>query len=182
MNRSFPWVRLLASRLWVFDPWLLLILMAIAGVGLATLYSAVGGSDGRFADQVRNFGIAFGVMWVVAQSSPRLLQRRPFPVSPPLLRRPLPGTCPTSWPSGNPPHHAVRITEIRARWQFGHTGLVRSWQVLHVQFAQCAHRSDSAFARHSGVSNHAGLLPIQQYVLVGLRPGHLGHLRYQHAF
>lgn len=78
--RKLPTLRFLASRLWVFDPVFLLLLMAVAGVGLTTLYSAVGGGDGRFADQLRNFGMAFLVMWAVAQLSPQLLQRLALPV------------------------------------------------------------------------------------------------------
>ncbi len=68
------------SRILVFDVWLLLTLLAIGAVGLATMHSAVGGTGGRFAEQVRNFGIAFVVMWLVAQASPQLLMRLAVPV------------------------------------------------------------------------------------------------------
>ncbi len=69
------WLRAAAGRIWVFDPWLLLILCALTAVGLATLYSAAGGGIGRFDSQVRNFGLAALVMWLVAQASPQVLQR-----------------------------------------------------------------------------------------------------------
>lgn len=74
------WLQLLLNRLWVFDVWLLIILTAIAAVGLATLYSAVGGGTGRFDTQLRNFGLAALVMWLVAQLSPRVLQRVSVPL------------------------------------------------------------------------------------------------------
>lgn len=63
------------SRVFVFDPWLLLILMVLAGIGMSTMYSAVNGTDGRFAEQLRNFGVALAAMWVVAQASPQMLMR-----------------------------------------------------------------------------------------------------------
>lgn len=68
------------SRVLVFDFWLLLVVVAIACVGLATMHSAVGGTGGRFAEQVRNFGIAFLAMWLVAQIPPKLLMRLAVPV------------------------------------------------------------------------------------------------------
>lgn len=63
------------SRVLVFDPWLLLVLLVLTGVGLATMYSAVGGADGRYVEQSRNFGIALAAMWLVAQASPQMLMR-----------------------------------------------------------------------------------------------------------
>src|SRR5690606_33330920 len=75
-----PAVRQILSRIFVLDPWLLLLLMMISAIGLATMYSAVGGSGGRFAEQIRNFGIAFGAMWSVAQASPQALMRLAVPV------------------------------------------------------------------------------------------------------
>src|SRR5690606_17917498 len=63
------------SRIFVFDPWLLLILTLLAGIGMSTMYSAVNGTDGRFAEQLRNFGVALAAMWVVAPASPQLLMR-----------------------------------------------------------------------------------------------------------
>lgn len=77
---KWPGWRFLWSRLWVFDPVLLALLTLLTAVGMATLYSAVGGGDGRFADQSRNFGLALLVMWLVAQASPQVLQRVAPPV------------------------------------------------------------------------------------------------------
>ena len=68
------------SRVLIFDVWLLLVLVAFAGIGLATMHSAVGGTGGRFAEQVRNFGVAFLTMWLVAQASPQMLMRVAVPV------------------------------------------------------------------------------------------------------
>jgi len=75
-----PAVRQILSRILVLDPWLLLLLVAISAIGLATMQSAVGGTGGRFAEQVRNFGIAFVAMWLVAQASPQMLMRLAVPV------------------------------------------------------------------------------------------------------
>ncbi|MBN9476483.1 MAG: rod shape-determining protein RodA [Bordetella sp. SCN 67-23] len=64
----------------VFDAPMLLILMALAGIGLMSMYSAGGGFDGRFADQLRNYGIALLAMWLLAQLSPQTLMRLAVPV------------------------------------------------------------------------------------------------------
>ena len=45
---------------------LLLILALLSGLGMTVMHSAVGDTDWRFADQGRNFLVAFAVMWVVA--------------------------------------------------------------------------------------------------------------------
>jgi len=75
-----PLVKRALGRVFVFDPWLLLLLLMLCAVGLATMHSAVGGTHGRFAEQVRNFGLAFGAMWFAAQASPQMLQRLAGPV------------------------------------------------------------------------------------------------------
>ncbi|MDX3905937.1 MAG: rod shape-determining protein RodA [Pigmentiphaga sp.] len=59
---------------------MLLILIALAGIGLMSMYSAGGGFDGRFADQLRNYGIALLAMWLLAQLSPHTLMRLAVPV------------------------------------------------------------------------------------------------------
>ncbi|GAA5232689.1 rod shape-determining protein RodA [Verticiella sediminum] len=69
-----------ASRVFVFDVWLLLLLGLLACVGMATMQSAVGGTHGRFAEQLRNFAIALAAMWVVAQATPQLLMRLAWPI------------------------------------------------------------------------------------------------------
>lgn len=73
-------IKRVLSRVLVFDPWLLLVLVAISAVGLATMQSAVGDTGGRFAEQVRNFGIALAAMWLVAQVPPKWLMWVAVPV------------------------------------------------------------------------------------------------------
>jgi len=62
-----------------FDWPLLLILVMFAGLGLTVMHSAVGSTDWRFADQSRNFLIAFVAMWAVALTPPPLLMRLALP-------------------------------------------------------------------------------------------------------
>lgn len=59
----------------VFDWPLLALLVIMALLGLTIMHSAVGGTDWRFADQARNFLIAFAAMWIAAALSPPLLLR-----------------------------------------------------------------------------------------------------------
>jgi rod shape determining protein RodA len=58
--------------------------MAIAGMliglGMLVLYSATYDMPTRFYDQLRNFGVALLVMWVVAQVPPQTLMRLAVPV------------------------------------------------------------------------------------------------------
>lgn len=65
----------LRRMLSVLDWPLLVLLLIMALVGMATMHSAVGNTDWRFADQLRNFLIAFAVMWMVAILPPRALLR-----------------------------------------------------------------------------------------------------------
>lgn len=58
-----------------FDWPLLIILMLMAVLGMTVMHSAVGDTDWRFADQLRNFGLAFFAMWVVALIPPPKLMR-----------------------------------------------------------------------------------------------------------
>jgi len=74
------WRTVLLRTVAVFDAPMLLILMALAGIGLMSMYSAGGGFDGRFADQLRNYGIALLAMWLLAQLSPQTLMRLAVPV------------------------------------------------------------------------------------------------------
>jgi len=69
------WRTVMLRTVAVFDAPMLLILMALAGIGLMSMYSAGGGFDGRFADQLRNYGIALLAMWLLAQLSPQTLMR-----------------------------------------------------------------------------------------------------------
>jgi rod shape determining protein RodA len=63
----------------VLDWPLLALLVVMALVGMATMHSAVGNTDWRFADQLRNFLIAFVVMWCVALLRPTwVLKAAPY--------------------------------------------------------------------------------------------------------
>ncbi|GAA4339216.1 rod shape-determining protein RodA [Pigmentiphaga soli] len=84
IDRADPFGRIAwRSLLWrtfaVFDAPMLLILALLAGIGLMAMYSAGGGFDGRFADQLRNYGIALAAMWLVAQFPPQTLMRLAVP-------------------------------------------------------------------------------------------------------
>jgi len=74
------WRTVMLRTVAVFDAPMLLILMALAGIGLMSMYSAGGGFDGRSADQLRNYGIALLAMWLLAQLSPQTLMRLAVPV------------------------------------------------------------------------------------------------------
>lgn len=67
---------LLAARAFLAFDWpLLIILTLMALLGMTVMHSAVGDTDWRFADQLRNFGLAFFAMWVVALIPPPQLMR-----------------------------------------------------------------------------------------------------------
>lgn len=72
MKRIVYW---LTRALTAFDLPLLALLVLMTLLGLTVMHSAVGGTDWRFADQSRNFMIAFGVMWLVAMMPPPLMMR-----------------------------------------------------------------------------------------------------------
>jgi rod shape determining protein RodA len=54
---------------------LLALLVIMAALGMVTMHSAVGSTDWRFADQLRNFLIAFFIMWSVAMLKPTYIMR-----------------------------------------------------------------------------------------------------------
>lgn len=62
-----------------FDWPLLLILMMFAALGLTVMHSAVGSTDWRFAEQSRNFMIAFFAMWAMAMIPPNWLMKLALP-------------------------------------------------------------------------------------------------------
>jgi rod shape determining protein RodA len=64
----------------VFDWPLLLILLMFTALGLTVMHSAVGSTDWRFADQSRNFLLAFAAMWAVALIPPDILMRLAVPI------------------------------------------------------------------------------------------------------
>ena len=49
-----------------FDWPLMIVLLLLGATGLLVMHSAVGGTDWRYADHLRNLFIGLGVMWVVA--------------------------------------------------------------------------------------------------------------------
>lgn len=55
---------------WRLDPWLLLLLGLISGVGLLVLYSASGHDEGAVIAQAKRLGLGFVVMIAVAQAQP----------------------------------------------------------------------------------------------------------------
>ncbi|MET0186020.1 MAG: rod shape-determining protein RodA [Achromobacter sp.] len=71
---------ILLRVLTAFDWPLLFILLMFATLGLTVMHSAVGSTDWRFAEQSRNFMIAFACMWVVALAPPRLLMKAAVPL------------------------------------------------------------------------------------------------------
>jgi rod shape determining protein RodA len=64
----------------VLDPGLLLILAGICGISLVVQYSAALDFPGRMFDHVRNFLLAFTVMWIVANVPPQTLLKVALPV------------------------------------------------------------------------------------------------------
>ncbi|KAG1316998.1 hypothetical protein G6F62_013148 [Rhizopus arrhizus] len=62
-----------------FDWPLLAILMMFAALGLTVMHSAVGGTDWRFAEQSRNFIIAFFAMWTMSLIPPKWLMKLALP-------------------------------------------------------------------------------------------------------
>ncbi len=67
--------QILARVFGAFDWPLLFVLMLMAFMGLLIMHSAVGDTDWRFADQARNFVLAFIALWVVALTPPRWLMK-----------------------------------------------------------------------------------------------------------
>lgn len=68
-------MQLALRGLTAFDWPLLALLTLLAVLGLTIMHSAVGDTDWRFADQIRNFAVAFCVMWVAALIPPPFLMR-----------------------------------------------------------------------------------------------------------
>ncbi len=62
-----------------FDWPLLAILLMFTGLGLTVMHSAVGGTDWRFAEQSRNFIIAFFAMWIMAMIPPKWMMKLALP-------------------------------------------------------------------------------------------------------
>lgn len=79
--QEHPSVGSIAKKyLTVFDGPLLLILCMICVVSSFIMYSAGMDADGRFAAHMRNFMIAFFVMWIAASVPPQTLMRFAVPL------------------------------------------------------------------------------------------------------
>jgi len=63
-----------------FDSLFVGLLAGIMVLSCLILYSAGNDFDGRFADHVRNLGLALFIMWVVAQITPSQMQRIAIPL------------------------------------------------------------------------------------------------------
>ena len=79
MNRRDIWARI-KGILSVFDPSLMTIVLMIWAISLVAMYSAAADFPGRFEDHLRNMVLCFGVMWVMANVRPGLLQRGAVPI------------------------------------------------------------------------------------------------------
>ncbi len=67
--------QILARVFGAFDWPLLFVLLLMSFMGLLIMHSAVGDTDWRFADQARNFVLAFLALWVVALTPPKWLMK-----------------------------------------------------------------------------------------------------------
>jgi rod shape determining protein RodA len=76
-GRVLFWVR---ERLSVLDPALLAIIGGLMLLGLITLYSAGNDFPWRFTDQMRNFAVAAGVMFLIASIPASLLMKVAVPL------------------------------------------------------------------------------------------------------
>ena len=73
------------ARLWEvltrrIDTFLFTVAMAIAGIGLVTLYSATDQSLARLDNQVVSLGVALALMWVIANIPPQTIARAALPL------------------------------------------------------------------------------------------------------
>ena len=80
MNPSTPLLQRIKPWFTVFDGPLSAILLIFLTVSLLTLYSAGIDFPGRVEDQIRNFAVAFFVMWVAAMVPPQTLMRLAVPL------------------------------------------------------------------------------------------------------
>lgn len=62
------------------DPFLMIVVAALLGIGMVVLYSASGGNFSRVGGQLLNVGVAVTVMWIAANVPPQHLARLALPV------------------------------------------------------------------------------------------------------
>lgn len=72
MKRILRWS---AYALGSFDWPMLILLVLLAFLGMVLMHSAVGSTDWRFAEQLRNYAIAFVCMWIAAMIPPPFILR-----------------------------------------------------------------------------------------------------------
>ena len=80
INRKPPLVQVVRDFLSVYDPTLLIALLALMAMSAFTMYSAAADFTGRFDAHLRNLGLALLVISVAAQLSPNLLLRTAVPL------------------------------------------------------------------------------------------------------
>lgn len=68
-------IRILGHAFGAFDWPLLILVVLLALLGMTVMHSAVGDTDWRFAEQLRNFVVAFLFMWVAALIPPPVWMR-----------------------------------------------------------------------------------------------------------
>jgi rod shape determining protein RodA len=71
--------RWLMARWAVLDQAMLWMLAGLMVMGMLNMWSATTGNPAKFVDQLRNFGIAFFVMWAVAHVPPQTIMRFAVP-------------------------------------------------------------------------------------------------------
>jgi rod shape determining protein RodA len=76
---TFPLRRIVVRIGEGIDSTLFVLLMALAMVAMATLYSASHDNPSRIAAQLVNFTVAFSAMWICAQVSPQTMMRLAVP-------------------------------------------------------------------------------------------------------
>ena len=79
MNAAALW-RFLRHRVFIFDPWLSTVLLAISLISLVTMYSAAGEGSERLVVHARNLGMAVLITWLVASLDPRHLRAVAIPI------------------------------------------------------------------------------------------------------
>ena len=79
MNAAAFW-RFLRHRVFIFDPMLSMVLLAITLISLVTMYSAAGEGSTRLMVHARNLGMAVLITWLVASLSPRRLMTVAIPL------------------------------------------------------------------------------------------------------
>lgn len=77
---QIDWRARLRSFFLVFDPTLTTVLLLICLISAVTMYSAAHDFPGRFESHLRNMGVAFVIMFIVACVNPSLLMRLAPPI------------------------------------------------------------------------------------------------------